>query len=65
MIFLTARRSEADEILGLELGADDYLTKPVNLSRLLAHVKAVLRRSEADKNIAAERPPSHPGGLGR
>ncbi len=57
VIFLTARRSETDEILGLELGADDYLTKPVNLSRLLAHVKAVLRRSEADKNIEAERPP--------
>ncbi|HEX7975584.1 MAG TPA: response regulator transcription factor [Anaerolineales bacterium] len=45
VIFLTARRRELDEVLGLELGADDYITKPFNLDVLLAHVKAVLRRS--------------------
>jgi DNA-binding response OmpR family regulator len=46
VIFLTARRREFDEVLGLELGADDYLTKPVNLDLVLAHVKSVLRRAE-------------------
>lgn len=46
VIFLTARRRNLDEILGLELGADDYITKPFDLDVLLAHVKAVLRRSE-------------------
>jgi DNA-binding response OmpR family regulator len=45
IIFLTARRRELDEALGLELGADDYVTKPFDLDVLLAHIKAVLRRS--------------------
>jgi two-component system OmpR family response regulator len=42
------RRDEVDRIVGLELGADDYLTKPFNLRELLARVRAVLRRTEAD-----------------
>ncbi|HMQ56304.1 MAG TPA: response regulator transcription factor [Anaerolineae bacterium] len=46
IIFLTARRRELDQALGLELGADDYVTKPFNLSVLLARIKAVLRRVE-------------------
>jgi len=46
VIFVTARRRELDEVLGLELGADDYVTKPFDLDVLLARVKAVLRRSE-------------------
>ncbi len=46
VIFLTARRRELDEVLGLELGADDYVTKPFDLDVLLARTKAVLRRSE-------------------
>lgn len=46
VIFLTARRRNLDEVLGLELGADDYITKPFDIDVLLAHVKAVLRRSE-------------------
>jgi DNA-binding response OmpR family regulator len=46
VIFLTARRRNLDEVLGLELGADDYITKPFDLDVLLAHVKAVLRRSD-------------------
>lgn len=46
VIFLTARRRELDEVLGLELGADDYVTKPYDLDVLLARIKAVLRRSE-------------------
>jgi DNA-binding response OmpR family regulator len=44
VIFLTARRRELDEALGLQLGADDYITKPFDLSVLLARIKAVLRR---------------------
>lgn len=46
VIFLTARRRELDEILGLELGAEDYITKPFNEDVLLAHIKAVLRRHQ-------------------
>jgi DNA-binding response OmpR family regulator len=45
VIFVTARRRELDEVLGLELGADDYITKPFDLDVLLAHIKAVLRRT--------------------
>ncbi len=45
VIFLTARRRELDEVLGLELGADDYITKPFDFDVLLAHIKAVLRRA--------------------
>ena len=45
VIFLTARRRELDEVVGLELGADDYVTKPFDVDILLAHIKAVLRRS--------------------
>jgi DNA-binding response OmpR family regulator len=46
VIFVTARRRELDTILGLEMGADDYITKPFNPDVLMAHIKAVLRRSE-------------------
>lgn len=46
VIFLTSRRRELDEVLGLELGADDYVTKPFDLDVLLARIKAVLRRAE-------------------
>jgi len=45
VIFLTARRRELDEIVGMELGADDYITKPFNFDILVSHVKAVLRRA--------------------
>jgi DNA-binding response OmpR family regulator len=45
VIFVSARRRELDTILGLELGADGYITKPFNPDVLLAHVKSVLRRS--------------------
>jgi DNA-binding response OmpR family regulator len=46
VIFVTSRRRELDEVLGLELGADDYVTKPFDLDVLLARIKAVLRRAE-------------------
>lgn len=46
IIMLTARDEDIDKILGLELGADDYLTKPFNPRELVARVKAILRRSE-------------------
>jgi len=46
VIMLTAKGEEIDKVLGLELGADDYITKPFSLRELLARVKAVLRRAE-------------------
>ena len=46
VIFLTGRRRELDEVVGLEMGADDYITKPFDVDVVLAHIKAVLRRTE-------------------
>jgi DNA-binding response OmpR family regulator len=45
VLMLTARTTELDRVLGLELGADDYLTKPFSIMELLARVKAIIRRS--------------------
>jgi DNA-binding response OmpR family regulator len=63
VIFLTARRRNLDEVLGLELGADDYITKPFDLDVLLAHVKAVLRRTQAARPQTVETPPLTIDGL--
>jgi len=52
VILLTARRRELDEVLGLEMGADDYVTKPFDFDVLLAHVKAVLRRTQPVETIS-------------
>ncbi len=47
IMMLTARTGESDKVLGLELGADDYLTKPFSMRELLARVNAILRRADA------------------
>jgi DNA-binding response OmpR family regulator len=56
IILLTAKGEEIDKVLGLELGADDYITKPFSLRELLARIKAILRRatSEKEENTDAE-----------
>ena len=54
VIFLTARRRELDQVLGLELGADDYVIKPFQLDVLLARVKAVLRRAARPSDASAD-----------
>jgi DNA-binding response OmpR family regulator len=61
IIMLTARDEDIDKILGLELGADDYLTKPFNPRELVARVKAILRRGER-KDVDAPKP-THIGDL--
>ena len=61
VIMLTARDEDIDKILGLELGADDYLTKPFNPRELTARVKAILRRSDPKKT--ADGQPLHRGDL--
>jgi DNA-binding response OmpR family regulator len=53
VIMLTAKGEEIDKVLGLELGADDYMTKPFSLRELLARVKAVLRRYEGKLGAAS------------
>ena len=59
VIFLTSRDEELDRVLGLELGADDYLPKPFSLRELAARVRAVLRR--ADSRAAGSRVDADPG----
>ncbi|MBZ4686426.1 MAG: two-component system, OmpR family, alkaline phosphatase synthesis response regulator PhoP [Clostridia bacterium] len=49
VLMLTARTDEFDRVLGLELGADDYLTKPFSMRELIARVKAILRRTEKEQ----------------
>jgi len=53
MIMLTARVDEADKLIGLELGADDYVTKPFSPRELVARVRAVLRRTGAEREQAS------------
>ncbi|KQQ85671.1 response regulator [Aureimonas sp. Leaf324] len=58
IIFLTARAEETDRVIGLELGADDYLTKPFSSRELLARIKAVLRRARPGGPQRVHRRPS-------
>jgi two-component system alkaline phosphatase synthesis response regulator PhoP len=51
VVMLTARSQETDKVLGLELGADDYVTKPFSITELLARVRAVLRRSASRPSL--------------
>ena len=61
VIVLTARGAEADRVLGLEIGADDYVTKPFSMAELVSRVRALLRRRELDRGGAAG--PIQVGGL--
>lgn len=54
IILLTAKGEEIDKVLGLELGADDYVTKPFSLRELLARIKAILRRTEGSASNQQE-----------
>jgi DNA-binding response OmpR family regulator len=61
IILLTAKAEEFDKVLGLELGADDYITKPFSVREFRSRVKAVLRRAERAQNgdLAGEEPVTH------
>ena len=63
IIMLTAKADDIDKILGLEYGADDYLTKPFNILELKARVKAILRRSRQEKTAEKKRTESDDGNL--
>ena len=52
IIMVTARGEETDRVIGLELGADDYLCKPFSMRELLARIKAVLRRNQKDLQLS-------------
>ena len=62
ILMLTAKSTELDRVLGLELGADDYLTKPFSLAELLARVKALLRRADLLR-AAQARAPAQPSSI--
>ena len=55
IIMLTARDTDIDEVVGLEMGADDYVTKPFNTRKLMARIKAALRRSDSAVKKPAEK----------
>ena len=54
ILMLTARAEEADRVLGLDLGADDYVTKPFSVRELLARIRALLRRSQEPQSLPDE-----------
>lgn len=54
ILMLTSKKQEADKVLGLEIGADDYMTKPFSIRELLARVKALLRRQSAMHSAISE-----------
>lgn len=59
ILMLTARDEEIDRVIGLEMGADDYLTKPFSMREFLARVKALLRRVRLDQTEAGETAPNN------
>jgi DNA-binding response OmpR family regulator len=64
VIMITARGEEIDRVVGLELGADDYICKPFSVRELMARIKAVLRRSQSDVTSQTEKTILYgPGGL--
>src|SRR5215510_14462210 len=63
VIFVTARRRNLDEVVGLELGADDYITKPFDVDVLIANIKAVLRRHDPAADSPQPAPPLTVGDL--
>lgn len=68
IIMLTARAEEGDKLMGLEIGADDYMTKPFSMKELAARIRAVLRRTEgfaqkSDQASKGENPPLEEGDL--
>ncbi len=54
ILMLTSKSEEVDKILGLELGADDYITKPFSIRELMTRIKVIFRRMEADKQAAKQ-----------
>ena len=68
VLLLTARGEDVDRIVGLEIGADDYLPKPFNPRELLARIRAILRRAagrrarKAGDSLPADGPGAGPGG---
>ena len=65
IIMLTARAEELDKVLGLELGADDYVTKPFGVRELMARVKANLRKTVIREEVAEEKPAVEEGNFSR
>jgi two-component system alkaline phosphatase synthesis response regulator PhoP len=63
IVFLTARVGEVDEVVGLELGADDYIQKPISPRKLVARVKALFRRSDSTKEETESDQPIRVGRL--
>ncbi len=63
IVFLSSRDDEVDRIVGLELGGDDYLTKPFSPRELVARVRAVLRRTAPASEITGADAPARPGGV--
>jgi len=62
ILMLTAKDSEADKVAGLELGADDYVTKPFSMRELVSRVRAHLRRADASRDAPVASPPILSGG---
>jgi two-component system response regulator RegX3 len=63
IVMLTARGTEMDRIVGLELGADDYVVKPFSAGEVISRIRAVLRRSGSREDAVSEQPPIRVGGI--